>query len=188
VIPFLTRAVAGLSLRTLHRLGTLIGWLGYLLSPTYRRRLDAHAALAGLTAAERREAIASAGRMVAELPFLWLRPADLSGLVMQQRLTPIYVPMWLVDAEVTGTWAAQAGYAYDVASTHENFQSGQWLTQRVTETRLRWEPRAGQVQRAYANVTAPALEDHARLTERLGAFPLEAAQPYDPAAAQAAAR
>ncbi len=118
---------------------------------------------------------------------VWLRPAELSGAVLQQRLVPTYLPMWLVDAEVAGGWSAQAGYAYDVASTNENFRGGQWVTQHVTETRLRWEPRAGQVQRAYANVAAPALEDHHQLTQRLGRFPVEAAQPYALEAVQSAA-
>jgi len=118
---------------------------------------------------------------------VWLRPAELSGPVLQQRLMSTYVPMWLVDAEVVGGWSAQAGFAYEVASTNENFQGGQWVTQHVKETRLRWEPRAGQVQRAYANIAAPALEDHTRLMARLGQFPLTAAQPYAPGAAQPAA-
>jgi KDO2-lipid IV(A) lauroyltransferase len=60
----------------LHALGAGLGWLGYVFSSGYRRRLDAHAALAGIAARERRESIAHAGRMVAELPRLWLRPRD----------------------------------------------------------------------------------------------------------------
>ncbi len=118
---------------------------------------------------------------------VWLRPAELNGPLLQQRLTPMYVPMWLVDAEVAGAWSTQAGYAYEVASTNENFQAGQWVTRHVKETRLRWEPRAGRVQRAYANVAAPALEDHARLVQRLGQYPLEAAQPYAPGSLGSAA-
>ena len=70
----LLRALSRLSLRNLHRLGGWIGRLGYWLSPSYRRRLDDHARLAGVAAADRRDAIASAGHMVAELPWLWLRP------------------------------------------------------------------------------------------------------------------
>jgi KDO2-lipid IV(A) lauroyltransferase len=62
-------------LRFLHALGALLGWLAYALSGSYRRRLDANAALAGLSTAQRRSAVAEAGRMVAELPRLWLRPA-----------------------------------------------------------------------------------------------------------------
>lgn len=57
-------------------LGGLLGWLAYALSPTYRRRLAANAALAGLTPAQRREAVADAGRLVMEVPRLWLRPRE----------------------------------------------------------------------------------------------------------------
>jgi KDO2-lipid IV(A) lauroyltransferase len=49
--------------------------LTYLASPSYRHRLQAHAAQAGLTTAQARAAVAAAGRMVADLPLLWLRPA-----------------------------------------------------------------------------------------------------------------
>ncbi|MDO9287100.1 MAG: lysophospholipid acyltransferase family protein [Aquabacterium sp.] len=63
-------------LGTLHAWGTLLGWLAYALSGTYRRRLRSHVALAGLGAEVRRQAVAETGRMVAELPWLWLRPVD----------------------------------------------------------------------------------------------------------------
>ena len=63
------------SLGFLHALGAGLGWAGYALSGSYRRRLVANAALAGIQAHERRAAVAQAGRMVAELPHLWLRPA-----------------------------------------------------------------------------------------------------------------
>jgi len=72
----LVRWLAGCSLRFLHALGAALGWAGYGLSPSYRRRLDANAALAGLSAAERRGSVAEAGRLVMELPRLWLRPRD----------------------------------------------------------------------------------------------------------------
>ncbi|MDP1648445.1 MAG: lysophospholipid acyltransferase family protein [Rubrivivax sp.] len=65
------------SLRFLHALGAALGWAGYLLSPSYRRRLDANAALAGVSVADRRAAVAEAGKLVLELPRLWLRPAGL---------------------------------------------------------------------------------------------------------------
>jgi KDO2-lipid IV(A) lauroyltransferase len=61
-------------LRLLHWLGGHLGGLVYLASPTYRRRLQANAALAGITLAQRRAAVREAGRMVAETPWLWLRP------------------------------------------------------------------------------------------------------------------
>lgn len=74
-MPLVIRWLARRRLSTLHAFGTLLGWLAYALSPTYRQRLRAHAVLAGVPAAARRQAVAQAGRMVAELPWLWLRPA-----------------------------------------------------------------------------------------------------------------
>jgi KDO2-lipid IV(A) lauroyltransferase len=66
------------SLGVLHVLGALLGWAGYALSAIYRRRLRANAALAGIGPRDRRAAVVQAGRMVAELPRLWLRPAALA--------------------------------------------------------------------------------------------------------------
>ena len=60
----------------LHALGATLGWLTYALSPSYRSRLKANAALAGVSVADRRASVAEAGRLVGELPRLWLRPAD----------------------------------------------------------------------------------------------------------------
>jgi len=59
----------------LHALGSALGWLTYALSPSYRHRLQANAALAGVPAADRRASVGEAGRLVSELPRLWLRPA-----------------------------------------------------------------------------------------------------------------
>lgn len=76
-ISVLARVLAWLSrrrLRHLHALGAGLGWLAYAASPTYRRRLRANAARAGVTPTDRRRAVAEAGRMVMELPRLWLRP------------------------------------------------------------------------------------------------------------------
>lgn len=64
------------SLGVLHALGLLLGWAGYALSPSYRRRLNSNAALAGITATQRRAAIGHAGRLVTELPKLWLRAPE----------------------------------------------------------------------------------------------------------------
>lgn len=72
----LLRWLSRRSLRLLHALGALLGWAGYALSPSYRRRLVENAALAGLTPAERRASVAEAGKLVSELPRLWLRPRD----------------------------------------------------------------------------------------------------------------
>ena len=73
----LLRWMATWPLRRLHALGAILGWLTYGLSPTYRKRLQANAELAGLTPAQRRASVAQAGCMAAEAPWLWLR----NGLV-----------------------------------------------------------------------------------------------------------
>ena len=59
----------------LHALGGALGWLSYLLSPSYRRRFLANLGQAQLPAGVRAPAIAEAGRLLMELPFLWMRPA-----------------------------------------------------------------------------------------------------------------
>lgn len=71
-VQFLFRVLSVLPLPLLHALGWLLGWVSFLTSGSYRRRLLAHAHQAGLS---RREALASvgeAGKLVAELPRLWL--------------------------------------------------------------------------------------------------------------------
>ncbi|HVJ22511.1 MAG TPA: lysophospholipid acyltransferase family protein, partial [Burkholderiales bacterium] len=79
------RVLSLLPLRALHALGTVLGWIAYGMSPTYRRHLRAHLAQAGYTDARiRREAIAAAGKMLAELPALWFRPhAQVAALVRE---------------------------------------------------------------------------------------------------------
>ncbi len=73
-MQILLRAVARLPLPVLHVLGAALGWIIYLASPTYRRHLAENLAQAGYAdATVRRAAIAAAGRMVLELPAVWLR-------------------------------------------------------------------------------------------------------------------
>lgn len=59
-------------LALLHALGGLLGWLVYAASPIYRRRFRANVAQAGIAWGRARPAIAAAGRMAAELPWLWV--------------------------------------------------------------------------------------------------------------------
>jgi len=76
LLLWLLRILSRCPLRLLHALGTGLGWAAYALSPTYRRRLRANAALAGVGRADRHGAIAAAGRMSMETPRLWLRDHD----------------------------------------------------------------------------------------------------------------
>ena len=72
---FLMSLAARFPLAILHALGALLGWAMYGLSPTYRRHLRENLEAAGCRdAATRRAAIAGAGRLLAELPAVWLRP------------------------------------------------------------------------------------------------------------------
>jgi KDO2-lipid IV(A) lauroyltransferase len=73
---FLIRWISGWPLWLLHAFGGALGWLVWLGSPTYRRRLRANAELAGVAPRQARRAVAEAGRMVAETPWLWLRADD----------------------------------------------------------------------------------------------------------------
>ncbi len=76
-MSFLLRLVASIPLPLTHRLGAVLGWIIYGLSPRYRRYLQANLAQAGFDdPVLRRAAIAEAGRGVLELPALWLRPHD----------------------------------------------------------------------------------------------------------------
>lgn len=60
----------------LHPLGAAMGWLAYLGSPSYRRRLKAHTDAVGLSRSQRWAAVGHAGKMVGELPLMWGRPRE----------------------------------------------------------------------------------------------------------------
>lgn len=69
------RFLARLPLHVLHNIGALVGWLAWLLSPTYRRHFRENIGLAGLADATV-PAIAEAGKGILELPKIWLRPHE----------------------------------------------------------------------------------------------------------------
>ena len=74
-MSFLVRWLSRRPLWLLHSLGGFVGRLSYLLSPAYRHRFVANVQQAGVPVAAAQPAIAEAGRLACELPFLWLRPA-----------------------------------------------------------------------------------------------------------------
>lgn len=67
----LFRILGVLPLWLAHAVGTLLGWVAFLGSPTYRRRFLDNARAAGLGLAQVRAAVGAAGRMVGEAPRLW---------------------------------------------------------------------------------------------------------------------
>ncbi len=67
--------LARLPLAFMQAVGSLLGWLVWWASPSYRRQFRHQVALSGVDPQRARQAIASTGRMVAELPWVWARPA-----------------------------------------------------------------------------------------------------------------
>ena len=98
----LFRFLSHLPLSLLHNLGAMLGWLAWLLSPTYRRHLRENIALAGVADASI-SAIAEAGKGILELPKIWLRPhAEVIARVVK-------VSGWeLVEA----AWAEERGILF----------------------------------------------------------------------------
>ena len=109
---------------------------------------------------------------------IWLAPPDLRANNLVSRLQPIYMPMWLVDANVQAQWQADVGFNYQVVSHRERNVNGRWQSQEVQKTKVRWEPRVGTLTRRYDNTVAPALEDHQEMMARLGQYDRRKAQPY----------
>ena len=66
----LFRLLSAFPLPVLHSLGAALGWLVYLLSPSYRRRLRGNLEGAGF-GSHLRQAIAESGKAIVELPFVW---------------------------------------------------------------------------------------------------------------------
>lgn len=65
-----------LPLWLLHLFGGLAGQLVYWLSPTYRHHLRENLRQAGIADGRRGAAVSAAGKMVLELPKIWLNPLD----------------------------------------------------------------------------------------------------------------
>ncbi len=70
MLVLLFRLLSTLPLPALHALGTALGWLVYLLAPSYRRRLRGNMIAAGFRG-QLNAAIAESGKSIVELPFVW---------------------------------------------------------------------------------------------------------------------
>lgn len=66
------RFLSAWPLWALHAVGWLGGWATFVASPRYRARLLANAAQADLTADQTRQSVGEAGKMMAEIPRLWM--------------------------------------------------------------------------------------------------------------------
>ncbi|MBC7716803.1 MAG: lysophospholipid acyltransferase family protein [Pseudorhodobacter sp.] len=68
----------------LHGIGWLVGWVSYSFSNPYRQRFKANVAQAGVPATASQSAVGHAGRMLLELPYLWMRPSGPHDLLPLQ--------------------------------------------------------------------------------------------------------
>ncbi|HEX5739831.1 MAG TPA: lysophospholipid acyltransferase family protein, partial [Hydrogenophaga sp.] len=71
-VQSLFRVLSWFPLPVLHGLGWVLGWLSFLTSARYRRRLFAHARQAGFSRSAALSSVGESGKLVAELPRLWL--------------------------------------------------------------------------------------------------------------------
>lgn len=135
-----------LPLWLLYGLGWCLGWSAFLLSPTYRRRFVANARQAGLTAAQRRNAVGHSGRLVAELPRLWLGvevPVEWQGrehveAALKAGRGVVFLTPHLGCFEITAQAYAQAFGQYGQPMTVLFRPPRQaWLANLVTHSRAR---------------------------------------------------
>lgn len=75
MLLYLFRFLSHFPLPVLHVLGAALGWLVYLASPDYRRRLRENIGRAG-HGPHLHAAIAESGKSILELPFVWCAPQD----------------------------------------------------------------------------------------------------------------
>ncbi|UUZ51266.1 hypothetical protein LP420_18280 [Massilia sp. B-10] len=75
MLVLLFRLLSKLPLRALHGLGAALGWLVYLASPSYRRRLRDNLTQAGF-GQHLSQAIVESGKAIVELPFIWCAPPE----------------------------------------------------------------------------------------------------------------
>lgn len=130
----------------LHALGWVLGWVAFLTSGVYRRRFLANARLAGVGWRGWARAVGESGRLVAELPRLWLgKPVsvrwDGAALIeeaLQQRRGIIFLTPHLGCFEVTAQAYAErfAGSGKPITVLFRPPRKA-WLRQVVAASRQR---------------------------------------------------
>lgn len=105
-------------------------------------------------------------------------PDDMALSLLMKRLVLVYLPIWWVDAHVSGEWQAEMGIDYKVISHREHTDGKNWKTQEQQITKTRWEQRLGTIDKKYENTPAPAMEKWDRVLKYLGNFPIHNPLPY----------
>jgi len=108
---------------------------------------------------------------------LWFRPNDLKEKASVTAMQGVYVPFWTFDALTHNRWTAEAGHRYTVqVSTLVNGRSVM-----RSETRIRWEPAAGFLEKVFDDVPVPASKGlPPGLARGIEPFPTGGLVPYDP--------
>lgn len=108
---------------------------------------------------------------------LWFRPNDLKTKSSVTQMQGVYVPFWTFDALTHNSWRAEAGYRYTVqVPTVVNGKPAM-----RTETRIRWEPASGFLEKFFDDVPVPASKGlPPGLARGVEPFPTGGLVPYDP--------
>ena len=140
------KILSWLPLWLLHALGGLFGWLVFLLSASYRRNFLANVKLAGLSRSQWWPAVAAAGKLVAEIPRLWLgRPVPVfwdGEQVLHDALQAdkgvIFFTPHLGCFEITAqAYAERYGQAGRPMTVLFRLPRQEWLAQWVSASRYR---------------------------------------------------
>lgn len=111
---------------------------------------------------------------------VWIKPEDFTVENLVKRTIAIYWPLWLVDSDVEGRWQMEAGFDYQVESSEEYYQDGQWRSRATVENRINWEQRLGEIETHVDNVPVSALEEHKNRLQMTGGYNLDQASRFDP--------
>ena len=111
---------------------------------------------------------------------VWFKPGDFTVENLMNRTRAVFWPLWLVDSDIKGHWQMEAGFDYQVESSKEYYQDGQWQSRTVLEDRINWEPRLGELETHIDNVAVPALEEHKNRLQMSGGYSLDQASSFDP--------
>lgn len=118
----------------------------------------------------------AAGKFRGWLSGLWFRPNALKSQATLTGMSGVYVPFWTFDAATRSAWSAEAGTYYQVEVQVE--ENGQSVTR--SETRTRWAPAEGMLDKLFDDVLVEASKGLERsLAESIEPFPTASLVPYD---------